>query len=334
MINALKTVAKSILSRNLFLPVSKGNRYIFVYHDISEPDTPHHISDRENRELRIWPYSYRWNDFKDQIEYIARHFDIVSLEEILNEKPPGRKRNWAAITFDDGYQSVYERGMPFLFQKGLPFAVFINQQAAEENRLPVTDQSVVEKALFRKNRAVIDLAYQRVIMHKGIAHHTFEENPLHYSSAKELLESDRFYEDCGLFQYRIYMSPDTIQNLFKRGIIIGSHSASHTDLYLADENLCLQEMEDNQEFIRRLTGSTTLHFAFPWGKYTQETIRFCIQTGHKWLYGTELSGFRFSRLSERTVIPRCCVYAPQIRDLQLAINLPFVRRRRNGDSYP
>src|SRR5215212_5881612 len=54
--------------------------------------------------------------FERHIEWIGREFTFVSLEEIAEHASSGRsfKKPVAAITFDDGYQDVYENAFPTL----------------------------------------------------------------------------------------------------------------------------------------------------------------------------------------------------------------------------
>lgn len=45
------------------------------------------------------------------------------------------KNNWVAITFDDGYRSVYDNAWPILKQRGWPFSVFINPDMVKPSKL-------------------------------------------------------------------------------------------------------------------------------------------------------------------------------------------------------
>ncbi|MEN9328036.1 MAG: hypothetical protein RI947_844 [Candidatus Parcubacteria bacterium] len=62
----------------------------------------HSISDNE------WRFSISFREFKKQIDYLAKHYDFVSLEEVENIIANKRKLNKPsiAITFDDGYKDL------------------------------------------------------------------------------------------------------------------------------------------------------------------------------------------------------------------------------------
>src|SRR5437763_12311768 len=61
------------------------------------------------------------------IDYIGRTFRFVTLDEIGEHLSTGRPflDPVAAVTFDDGYQDVYENALPVLKRKGIPAAMFV-----------------------------------------------------------------------------------------------------------------------------------------------------------------------------------------------------------------
>lgn len=71
--------------------------------------------------------------FARQMEFLARHRSVVTLDELLGDgaasgplglhSRPRRPR--VAITFDDGYRSVLEHAVPVLRRHGFPAAVFV-----------------------------------------------------------------------------------------------------------------------------------------------------------------------------------------------------------------
>ncbi|HYS26971.1 MAG TPA: polysaccharide deacetylase family protein, partial [Vicinamibacterales bacterium] len=65
--------------------------------------------------------------FERHLDCLGRSFRFVSLDEIgdrlLNGLP--FHEPVAAITFDDGYQDVYDLALPVLERKGIPAAMFV-----------------------------------------------------------------------------------------------------------------------------------------------------------------------------------------------------------------
>lgn len=66
--------------------------------------------------------------FREQIRYIANHYDIVPLDQglrVLRQGGP-RARAMAVITFDDGYRSVFDTAFPVLRQHGIVATSFVS----------------------------------------------------------------------------------------------------------------------------------------------------------------------------------------------------------------
>ena len=57
-----------------------------------------------------------------QIRWLKKYFDIVTVDEFLDK----RKSGYVAITFDDGYESVFTEALPVLESLETPCTVFIN----------------------------------------------------------------------------------------------------------------------------------------------------------------------------------------------------------------
>jgi len=65
--------------------------------------------------------------FEMQMEYLRKNYHVVSLDTILNFIKKGRDlpKKPVAITFDDGYYSVYQNAYPVLKKNRFPAAVFV-----------------------------------------------------------------------------------------------------------------------------------------------------------------------------------------------------------------
>lgn len=119
----IKEGLTKVLSRRVLVKPAK--RFVFLHHDVSEPGDFHHSA----------LYSTGVAAFREQIEFLARNFRLLPLDELLSPELDERRGRCASVTFDDGFLSVKETAMPYLSAKGIPFAVFLNRMAVEENRL-------------------------------------------------------------------------------------------------------------------------------------------------------------------------------------------------------
>lgn len=84
----------------------------------------HHISDSTPAATSTSP-----ERFRRHLDYLARHqFRVLPLPELVAKLRKGEPLpdKAVAITFDDGYRSLYETAFPLLKARNWPFTVFIN----------------------------------------------------------------------------------------------------------------------------------------------------------------------------------------------------------------
>ena len=107
-------------------PGVPANAVIVMYHGV-----PERIDD---------PYLDRWSvpadRFRAELDAMARHYDFVSIEEVVARSRSGRGRAKAVLTFDDAFENVYTNAFPVLRRRGIPFAVAI------PSGLPDTGRSI------------------------------------------------------------------------------------------------------------------------------------------------------------------------------------------------
>jgi peptidoglycan/xylan/chitin deacetylase (PgdA/CDA1 family) len=90
----------------------------------------HQISDSGPTATRVSPEL-----FAKHLDYLQRNqYRVVPLAELIAALRAGI--SWpdktVAITFDDGYDSIYEYALPLLAQRQWPFTVFINTQPVDD----------------------------------------------------------------------------------------------------------------------------------------------------------------------------------------------------------
>jgi len=89
---------------------------VLFYHRIAD--------DRAN------PWTTSNRHFARQIEWLARHFQIVSLEEAQRRIREGNGRPCVSITFDDGYAENCREAIPMLIRRRIPCTYFVTLENA------------------------------------------------------------------------------------------------------------------------------------------------------------------------------------------------------------
>ena len=73
--------------------------------------------------------------FIDQIEWLRRNFDLISMEEVQRRIRSGvNDRSAVHITFDDGYAANHHVAIPWLIKNGIPCTYFVTVQNILQQR--------------------------------------------------------------------------------------------------------------------------------------------------------------------------------------------------------
>jgi biofilm PGA synthesis lipoprotein PgaB len=89
----------------------------------------HHVSDRTPASTSVTP-----EVFEKHLDYLAANdFAVLGLSELVQSLAEGRPLppRAVALTFDDGYASVYREALPRLERRAWPFAVFVAPHAID-----------------------------------------------------------------------------------------------------------------------------------------------------------------------------------------------------------
>ena len=93
---------------------------VLAYHRVDEPN-------RRAERLAPWLISATPAHFARQMQYLARHYRVLSAQEVVGKLNAGQEIPSRAvlITFDDGYRDFAEQAWPIMRRLNLPVTVFI-----------------------------------------------------------------------------------------------------------------------------------------------------------------------------------------------------------------
>jgi peptidoglycan/xylan/chitin deacetylase (PgdA/CDA1 family) len=127
-----KSIARTVLKKPLgisfsFIPrvrrAMKQGLTVFMFHE---------VSDQPSRFAEEYGLAVSRETFHRQVSWIQSHFDVIHPADVLNEAPS--PEGAAIISFDDGFLSSFENGLPILAKLGVPAIVFLNMQAILEQK--------------------------------------------------------------------------------------------------------------------------------------------------------------------------------------------------------
>jgi len=128
----LKTIARAALKKPLgisfrFIPqvkrAMKQGLTVFAFHEVT--NQPSQFS-------KEYGLAVSTQTFKRQMSWIQNNFNIIHPIDILYDTP--LPEGVAIISFDDGFLSTFQNGLPILEKLGVPAIVFLNMQAILEQR--------------------------------------------------------------------------------------------------------------------------------------------------------------------------------------------------------
>lgn len=146
---------------------------------------------------------YRWDVpvsvFRDQIHRFSARYELVDLETIATTRDPSQKR--VAITFDDGFRSVYEHALPVLAAYDAPATLFVNPAFVDDEHfdelrarhdLPSTAHDV---SLTSDQLHEIAAEDRLTLGNHTFSHHDLSELPNGKAVQDEIVDAKHWLED-------------------------------------------------------------------------------------------------------------------------------------------
>jgi peptidoglycan/xylan/chitin deacetylase (PgdA/CDA1 family) len=242
---------------------------VLNYHRIDDPHRKGFDSFKPN-------VSATPQEFARQMAYLARWFNVVSLQEIVDWLDGRRElpRHAALITFDDGYLDNYTAAYPVLRRHGFPAIIFL------------TTENIDTDAPFYWDLAAYCFA------HTGEDHLPLPDGRvLSWSNGEELagatrewIESmkalpqaekqryvDRLPEELGVavahgFFKKLMMSWNQIREMSSGGIEFGAHTMHHPILTRIPLDQVHAEVQGSKSRIEQELGKPVPGFAYPNGQ--------------------------------------------------------------------
>jgi len=225
-----------ILRANNLIKKLKTGATAFCYHGVE-----YEIIDHQVQEEHL-----SFNQFENQIDYLRRNFEIISLDYLYDSLKNGYKINSSQvlITFDDGYKNNINVVMPFLRSFNIPFSIFICTNHID-NGLRFPTYYLRAAIFFTEQKHIIipsikkhfDISTQKKrIYAKNAIEKLLKTEPQHVvnliiNDLIDLIPYNRWSEINSIFSSEEPMDWYDIKKLNNLGITIGSHCHDHFILH-------------------------------------------------------------------------------------------------------
>jgi peptidoglycan/xylan/chitin deacetylase (PgdA/CDA1 family) len=251
--------------------------------------------------------------FAQQLDWLQDNYQIVTQQEIEaaidgSGSLPG---NPALLTFDDGFVDHYTTVFPMLSARGLTGVFFVAEQACAPRPRVLgvhkTHFLLAKLGAEAFGRAVLDECTVTTAAGSARQGRVFGADRWEHAderAIKDLLNYELSFEDADrvldtlfarhlsddeTFARSLYLDAAMIGEMARGGMVFGHHTRSHRMLSRLTPQQQRDELEGGVEWIRALTGRSTVSFCYPWGgpkTYSADTLRILAETGYSVAYNT------------------------------------------------
>jgi peptidoglycan/xylan/chitin deacetylase (PgdA/CDA1 family) len=238
------------------------------------------------------------SDFDWQMAYVARHFEPVSCQQVVNAIEGGKPlpKRAMMVTFDDGYLDNYEVAFPILKKQGVPALFFVSTGYVGTDEIFWFDQLVYCLLHTQVAHFELDALNQTItpgpnrIERIAKAHQLLRLiKYLPNTQRLEVLEQIKTRSQVTLLpEHRIQAQAMTwahIQEMAKAGMEFGSHSVTHPILAtIHDPQKLSFELEQSKSDLEAHLGQPILSIAYPVGNFNalnNQVLKATQQAGYR-----------------------------------------------------
>lgn len=244
-------------------------------------------------------------NFEKQLDWIAGRYDIVSLDTLTEQmaRKPEDCGGLAAITFDDGYEDIYNNAWPVLRERNIPATVFVVSEVTGTLRLQTHDELyLLISGALEKWRSpgdkLVDLMSAVGISADRERLKRYTGNPFHLTrfiftlfGSREIeiileLLRERIAVDRELLAEFRSLTWDMLREMESENITIGSHTRSHPILPNESRERVREEVAGSRLDFERQLQKPVRHFAYPNGSFDRTTVEAVADAGYEFAYTT------------------------------------------------
>ena len=287
---AANTLHYSGLSRVMQFGLSHPWR-VLMYHRILNP---------ELNSYPLQPGMYVTPDtFEQQMRYLKEEANVVPLDELAQNIAQGNyiEPRTVAITFDDGWNDIYQHAWPILRYYKLPATVFLVTSFIGSNETLWGDKVALALISLRKQKHYLHSIKARVqeihtsgrsitdellqLLHQQEDEHLVEQLDSIIENLKTLSLQDRknvvstlthlAKEFTDMKRPRSFLNWEEVREMAEGGIIFGSHTHKHYPLTELAEVQINDELHNSYQTLREHGITASQVFCYPGGSYNDKT---------------------------------------------------------------
>ena len=281
----------------------------------------------------LCPEVFGVDSFKRQINYLNRHFEIISIQEFQHRLEKGTfNGKEVLLTFDDGYANNLHVVEPILSSLRLPFTVFVSTDnittgdyyPTSVNRL-VTIASGVEKLsipILGKEfmlKSFDDRLSASKQISRELKSRSLDEVKTIVLELKGNLQSGEWERLKEQYDCLRPMNWDEVRQLSQQpGVTIGSHCMWHICCHERQpQEIVREQILSSKRIIEEQLQAPCDFFAYPNGDYTDFSDS-CVNAAYRLGFSAETKNT--VDLDHKGVLPRMAAYTPDLTLFKLLVS--------------
>lgn len=251
--------------------LGRKNPKILLYHDCAPSETAYTAKLNCTTPPHI---------FRTHIDYLKSHYNFVDVDTIAEGNSPERA---AAITFDDGYSSVYENAFPILREAKVPATVYLISSVIDNRTLVWVNElnyflregGPAALSCTKKHFAISGSETAEAVISHCRLNYRPEKMDALLDDLRELMKRPVTEHAA---EASLYLNWDQIDEMQHSNITFGNHSRTHPNMEKLTEEEQFAEIRDAQmELEARLPSVRT--FAHPFGHKGDTTATLAMDAG-------------------------------------------------------
>ena len=259
------------------------------------------------------------NSFKEQIDYLRKHYHIITMEEVINsidyaEKIPDKS---VLLTFDDAYLDHYTNVFPILDKYKIQGSFYTPTKAITEhtvldvNKIHFILASIDDELLLINDLKELIDSYQKKYNLRSFDFYYKKLAQVSRFDSKEAIFIKRLLQvelmeelrtkiidnlfgkyigmSEGAFSRELYMNEEQLKHMYRSGQHIGNHGYNHYWWNSLKEKEMTDELDLSINFLKKVgIDMNNWTACYPYGSYDDQAIRLLNERGCKLALTTEV----------------------------------------------
>jgi peptidoglycan/xylan/chitin deacetylase (PgdA/CDA1 family) len=261
--------------------------------------TYHRVADfRTTPKLHPRIISATPENFARQMRHLAKHYCVISMEEVLNaiERKTRLPEKAVLITFDDGYIDFDEIAWPILQYYRLPVTLFVPTAYPDQpERMFWWDRLYRAMTFSRRaewNSATLGALSLRTSEQRDHGLRLVQRHVKTLAHTEAMRLVDEVCQTLGEEHEagKTVLSWEELRRLAKDGVTIGPHTQTHPILTRLSEDAARSEISGSLADLRRELGNVLPIFCYPDGGHNQKIVNLIRQNDCRLAF-TTMRGF-------------------------------------------